>query len=404
MRIIKNKYKFFLFIIFIIFYANIDNEIYTKIHFKKKDFLYYFNKIQYKGKYIFKEKLINDYLYKVSEEFKSAKDREKLRLNKFFNLAEYSDDSKIKTDLKDKFLKEISILKNQTITKLDTFFFSYSMNFGNSLIQINNAIFYCEIVDCNTIILNKNNTRRRWLIIKDIYIEKFNITIYQGSNVDCNNINIFCFSENSFDPFYPKVILPKIRTESIKRELLENLPKVVIDPEALYIHIRGGDIFKYFFLEYYSQPPLCFYENLINNQNFSKIYIVSIDNSNVVVDVLTKKYKNIIHKKNNLEFDISLLCHAFHIALSVSSFVISAIKLNDNLKDIWEFDIMRLSEKLLFLHHHLFKFKIQYKIYTMKPSDIYLSKMFYWRKSEEQIKLMLEDNCPYDFILTEPNT
>jgi len=122
------------------------------------------------------------------------------------------------------------------------------------------------------------------------------------------------------------------------------------------------------------------------------------------VNVLTEKYKNIIHNKNNLEFDISLLCHAFHIALSVSSFVISAIKINDNLKDIWEFDIMRLSEKLLFLHHHLFKFKIQYKIYTMRPSDIYSSKMFYWQKSPEQIKLMLEDNCPYDFILTEPNT
>jgi len=168
MKIIKNKYKFILFIIFIIFYAIINNEKYTKINFKKKDFLYYFNKIQYKGKYIFKEKLINDYLYKVSEKFKSAKEGEKLRLNKFFNLAEYSDDSKIKAELKDKFLKELSLLKNHTITKLDTFFFSYSMNFGNSLIQINNAIFYCEIVDCNTIILNKNNTRRRWLIIKDI--------------------------------------------------------------------------------------------------------------------------------------------------------------------------------------------------------------------------------------------
>ena len=176
LKIIKNKYKYFLNLILLIFYKIINNEINEKINLNKYEFLYYFNKIQYKGKYIFKEKLINDYLYKVSEEFKSAKEGEKLRFNTFFNLAEYSDDSKVKTELKAKFLKEISLLKNQTITKLDTFFFSYSMNFGNSLIQINNAIFYCEIVGCNTIILNKNNTRRRWLIIKDIYIEKFNIT------------------------------------------------------------------------------------------------------------------------------------------------------------------------------------------------------------------------------------
>ena len=284
---------------------------------------------------------------------------------------------------------------------MDIFFLSYNPNFGNSLIQVNNAIFYCEVVDCHTIILNKYKLKRRWLIIKDIFIEKLNITIIQGSNVNCKNSNILCFYENSFDPFYPKVILPQVRTYLIKEEVLSNLPNVDIDPEALYIHIRGGDIFQSYPLQYYSQPPLCFYEKLINNGNYKKIFIVSMDTSNVVVNSLTNKYKNIIHKTNNFEYDISLLCHAFHIALSVSSFVISAIKLNDNLKDIWEYDIMRLSEKLLFLHHHLFIFKRQYKIHTMKPSDIYASKMFFWKKIPDQIKLMLEDNCPNDFLLTE---
>ena len=40
----------------------------------------------------------------------------------------------------------------------------------------------------------------------------------------------------------------------------------------------------------------------------------------------------------------------------------------------------------------------------MKPSDTYSTKMFTWERSSEQIKLMLEDNCPYDFVLTKPNT
>ena len=129
-----------------------------------------------------------------------------------------------------------------------------------------------------------------------------------------------------------------------------------------------------------------------------------MDHSNVVLDALLNKYNNIIHNTNNLEYDISLLCHAYNIVVSVSSFAFSAIKLNDNLKNLWEFDMIRLSNKFLFLHHHIFKFKIKYRIFTMKPSEIYRKKMFKFKNSSDQIKLMLEDKCPYDFKIIKPIT
>ena len=97
-----------------------------------------------------------------------------------------------------------------------------------------------------------------------------------------------------------------------------------------------------------------------------------------------------------------MLAHAFNVVLSVSSFSLSSIKINNNLKNIWEYDIIRLSEKIHFLHHHFFKFKIRYTIHTMKPSNSYLSKMFSWKKSFEQVKLMLEDDCPYEFKVLKP--
>ena len=203
--------------------------------------------------------------------------------------------------------------------------------------------------------------------------------------------------------FYPKIIKPEIKIQFIKEEIIKNLPKVKIESHSLYIHIRGGDIFKNLPLKYYSQPPLCFYEKIINKTTFNNIYIVSMDSSNIIVNILKNKYSNIIHNINSLEYDISLLCHAFNIVLSVSSFSIAVTKLNDFLKNIWEYDIMRLSEKFLLLHHHLFSSKIQYTIHTMKPSDLYRSKMFSWKKSYEQIKLMIEDKCPNDFIITKQN-
>ena len=197
--------------------------------------------------------------------------------------------------------------------------------------------------------------------------------------------------------------MPQIKTDILKFEIIKNLPYVKIERYSLYIHIRGGDAFINEPHSAYAQPPLCFYEKIINNNNFKNIYIISMDKENIIVSALMNKYKRIIYTKNKLEFDISLLVHAYYIVISVSSFSLSSIKLNDNLKDLWECDMIKLSEKIYFLHHHLFKFKIKYKIHTMRPSDRYISKMFLWKRSYEQIKLMFEEDCPNDFVITKPN-
>ena len=39
----------------------------------------------------------------------------------------------------------------------------------------------------------------------------------------------------------------------------------------------------------------------------------------------------------------------------------------------------------------------------MKPSDIYVDQMFNWRNSQSQLKLMIEEKCPYDFVLKKPD-
>ena len=153
----------------------------------------------------------------------------------------------------------------------------------------------------------------------------------------------------------------------------------------------------------YGQPPLCFYERIMNSFKFKNIYIVANDQKNTVFHTLIKKYPNIIYQKNGLEHDISLLTHAYNIALSISSFSLSSIKFNDNLKNVYEFDLYRLTEKFVLLHHHVYKFDIKYKIYSMKPSQRYRSKMFNWVYSSKQRGLMLNDNCPYDFTVIKPN-
>ena len=122
----------------------------------------------------------------------------------------------------------------------------------------------------------------------------------KGSNINCNDTNILCFYEISLIAFYPKVIIPQVTTHLIKEEILANLPSVNIESDVLFIHIRGGDIFKKMAGRYYSQPPFCFYEKIINSETFNKICIIFIDRANLIINALSNKYKYIINNKNSL--------------------------------------------------------------------------------------------------------
>ena len=342
-------------------------------------------------------------MYGIPDTYKAEKNLEIERFNKYFYLADYSNDLTNKEALKSKILEFVSKKKNQTINKLDIFYIRRIVPFGNNMIQLNNAIFFCEVVGCHKIILNKKRLKFSWLISQPIYIKNSNITILLGSKIDCKNNKTLCFYEISWGIYYPKFIIPQYRFKLIKFEILRNLPNITVDPNDLFIHIRGGDIFKSWIGKNYAQPPLCYYEKVLNNKNhsFNHVYIISMDHSNVVLDALTEKYKNIIYKKNSLKYDISLLCKASNLVVSSSSFAFSAIKLNDNLKNLWEFDMIRLTNKFLYYHHHIFRFKRNYNIYTMKPSEIYRKTMFSFRRTKEQLKLMLEEKCTNDFITTE---
>ena len=360
------------------------------------------NLIRYKGETINRKKLLTDFLSRVSND-NHIVGHEKKKFSKYFYLPEYLNDKNFRYNIKNKFLNMFSQIKKKPINKIDTFFVGYSIPFGNSLITMNNLIFTCEIIGCNKIVLRDNRVKRPWLIKNPIFIKKLNLTIMLGHHGHCDDDNVLCVSIATWDPFSPTFVKPQVRIQYIRDELIRNLPNVKTDPDDLYIHLRGGDVFNNKPSTTYAQPPLCFYEKILDNNKFKNIYILSMDRKNVVLDALMNKFKNIIFNENRYEYDISLLINAYNIVTSVSSFVISTIKLNNNLKDLWEYDINRLSEKFFFLHHHLYKFDIKYKIHTMKSSDEYAQKMYIWRNTEAQVKLMLEDKCTYDFVLTKTN-
>ena len=112
-----------------------------------------------------------------------------------------------------------------------------------------------------------------------------------------------------------------------------------------------------------------------------------------MIDLLIKNYRQIIFTSNSLNLDIALLLKAYNIVGSISSFFTTLIIINDNIKILWEYDLYRLPEKHLHLHHDIYNYKIKYLLYKMKPSKKYKNLMFPWINSKQQRELMVKEKC-----------
>jgi hypothetical protein len=317
-------------------------------------------------------------------------------INKYSNSKikpENSNDSLIikeKLMILDFFSKEVG----RNISFGDTVFLEPNCNFGNSIAFLNKIIFYCEIIGCKTIILDKNVF---WYIKNQIILKQYNISIKIDENIKNNNASLLYF--NSMSIFYSFFqIKPEIRINLIRNEIIRNLIKFEADKDDLYIHIRSGDIFIYSH-PFYSQPPLCFYKKILNNTKFKKVHLIAQDENNPIIEKIIKEYPNIIYNHNSLKQDISYLINAYNIVASISSFLISIVQLNYNLKILFDYNIYKLPEKILVYHYDLYQFTHnKFIIFRMEPSSDYNKTMYIWKNNKKQRKLMIKEKCINNFI------
>jgi len=216
-------------------------------------------------------------------------------------------------------------------------------NIGNALISLNNLINICINIKCKNIITPKGTLK--YIIKKPIYNKEFNI----------------------------------------------NIPRYVANPNDLYINIRSGDVFINYNASLYSQPPLCFYQKIINENKFQNIYIVANGHENPVVDQLLKLYPNIKYMHGAVVDDITVIVHAYNFVTSISTFPMTLIWLNNYLKNLFIYDMMDFK---YFETIHFNLQNVNYTIYKMIPSQKYYQMMDKkWERTREQLDLMLTENC-----------
>ena len=284
--------------------------------------------------------------------------------------------------------KDFSLIKNVFIFSPDCF--------GNRIAAYNNLIYLCEIIGIKNIYLNSNS---KFFIKNDIITDKIRISLIPESKIDCNSQDTYCGNLYG-NYFFFMVIRAKRRSLIFKEEFKRFLPKIKINKKDLILYIRSDDSFAPNGC-IYTPCPFCFYEKIITKFEFKDIYIIAKNDKNPVIGKLLSKYPKIKHQLNTIEYDLAMLCNTYNLANSVSSFTLAAIAFNDNLKNLFEYEIYKIHAALIHYHFDIDKLNKKFNVYRMKPSENYFKKMYDWKNTDEQRQLIFDEKCIYDFNKTQ---
>ena len=244
---------------------------------------------------------------------------------------------------KKQLLKLISIYVGKNISSVKSIFLSQKTKFENLIMIINNAIFYCEILQCKNIILDK---KYYWFIRKKVKYKKNKLIIAKGKIDNLEKKNLLIDKTNnllnllSFFKINSKINV-------IKNEVLTNLPKVIVNKNDLFIFIKSNYYLKKS-SDLYIHPPYCFYQTILNNNNFSNVKIISEFRNDPIINKIIYEYKNITYEKIKIKYMISYLVNAYNIVGQTSNFLNIIIRLNENLLYLWKYEYLNENDDDLY--------------------------------------------------------
>lgn len=247
---------------------------------------------------------------------------------------------------------------------------------GNNIIELSNAIYLAEVMNASTVYVppgfawvNATVTTSRGIRVVP--------TATVPSDAVALRRELFRLSDGSH--------YPESRVCEFAGEVLRHVPPVRTDDAGLYIHVRGGDVFAQNPNIAYGQPPLCFYESIIERWGFRRVYVICEDTRNPVVKPLVAKYGAVLVRAG-LPETVGTVLSARNLVMSVGTFLPSLLKLvpEDPSKRIFRYG------NGLECNRDVWR-----RFYFTEVSDFYAENImgFQWRNTEEQRRIMLNETC-----------
>lgn len=246
---------------------------------------------------------------------------------------------------------------------------------GNNIQQISNAIYFCRYHKIN-FYLPPHELINHFKIEfgKDAYITS-RFFFFNGNNIDfkCNEYHL----NDARKSICEEYILPNLKFQ----------PVDILSDSTLVLHIRSGDIFSRTHVnKLYVQNPLSYYHDLINNDKFTEVLIVTDTTEenglNPVIPHLAKN-KKVRIQSESVEKDFATLLSAKHLASSgVGTFVLAAAMCSKNITDFYCSTIYHWEQlNPTMLYNSNIQLHIKHIKNYIKVGD--------WVCSPEQIELML---------------
>lgn len=249
--------------------------------------------------------------------------------------------------------------------------------FGSNVLQLSNAIYLAEVFGISKIYIRNN-----FCYIKKKIITSKGIEIIPSSRPPPKNS--IKLGDKLFKMTY-KGYNPENRVYEFASETLKGVPKVRTNDNALYIHIRSGDAFNKNPNQHYGQPPLCFYESIIEKWNFNSIYVITDDTKNPVTKKLIERYKAKLIRSEVFQA-MGYIINAKNIVTSSGPYVPSLLRLAPD-----------GSEKRIFRYGEV---KSCYEdpcknYYYTDISNYYMKNIMSgnWKNTESQKQIMLNEVC-----------
>ena len=146
----------------------------------------------------------------------------------------------------------------------------------------------------------------------------------------------------------------------MKNGIISNIPTYIAYPNDLYINIRSRDIFIKAIHPNCSQPPLCFYQKIINENKYNNnIFLLSNGHENPCIGVLLKLYPNIKYIHESVYEDISVIINCYNLVLPIFTLTFTLINLNNNLNNIY--NIINYNTTKIYLTIHIMTQSSKYK-------------------------------------------
>lgn len=188
---------------------------------------------------------------------------------------------------------------------------------GNNIIQVKNALHIAFYYGYNVIIPKHQYFKYNHLMVSstkegetvELIYDNASRGFYFVSNID-SSINRECFSMN-----HDKVREVLLGLFTIDYRSLEPL-----GDDELVIHIRSGDAISALHPEYII-PPMSYYTNFIDSNQYKKIYFLAEDLKNLCIEKLQKMYSNVSFELRSLTDDIELVLRARNMMMTIGSFI-----------------------------------------------------------------------------------